>query len=310
MEEAPLHAALADGPAGGKCFWLRAADGVRIRIGVWPEGARGTVLLFPGRTEYVEKYGRAAADFRARGYAMVSVDWRGQGLADRPLKDRNVGHVERFADFQQDVAALLAAVAELGLPHPLYLVSHSMGGGIALRALLEEMPVRAAVFSAPMWGILLSPLTRPFAWALTHLSRNCGFSHRYAPSTGPVTYVASAPFDDNVLTTDEEMWNYMKAQVTGAPELALGGPSLNWLHEAMDECRRLRAQTSPQVPVLTMLGSNERVVDPAPVAERMGRWPGGRLELVAGAEHELMMEHAATRARFFDAAVELFAAQA
>lgn len=308
MEEAPLHAALADGPVGGQAYWLKAGDGVRIRIGVWPEGNRGTVLLFPGRTEYVEKYGRAAGDFRARGYAMVSIDWRGQGLADRPLNDRDVGHVERFGDFQTDVAAVLEAADTLGLPRPLYLVSHSMGGGIALRSLMGGLPVEAAVFSAPMWGIPLSPVTRPIAWALTHTSRACGFSHRYTPSTGPMNYVASAPFDDNVLTTDEEMWNYMKAQITGAPELALGGPSLNWLHEALVECRVLKGLASPEVPVLTMLGSNERVVDANPVAERMERWPGGRLEVVAGAEHELMMEHEATRARFFDACAELFAA--
>lgn len=308
MERAPLHAELADGPEGGRAYWVPASDGVRLRIAVWPEGAKGTVLLFPGRTEYAEKYGRAAGDFRARGYALAVIDWRGQGLADRPLADRNVGHVARFADFQTDVAALIAAAGELELPRPYYLVSHSMGGAIALRSLIEGLEVRAAAFSAPMWGILLSPYSRPVAWTLAKLSRRCGFSERYAPGTGPVTYVASAPFDDNVLTTDEAMWAYMKAQVTGAPDLALGGPSLNWLHEALKECRALAAAPSPAMPVLTMLGSNERVVDPRPIRDRMARWRGGGFEIVPGAEHEIMMEHDATRARFFDACAELFAA--
>lgn len=307
MPAAPFHATLADGPAGGHALWLTAADGVRIRIAVWPEGgAKGTVLLFPGRTEYVEKYGRAAGDFARRGYGVVSVDWRGQGLADRPLADRNVGHVERFGDFQTDVAAVLQAVQALALPQPLYLVSHSMGGAIALRALIEGLPVKAAVFSAPMWGILLSTLAKPFAWLMTHASPMLGLSQQYVPSTGPVTYVASAPFADNVLTTDEAMWGYMKAQITGAPDLALGGPSLHWLRVAIDECSVLAALPSPTMPTLTMLGGNERVVDPVPVQDRMGRWPGGRLELVPGAEHELMMETPDRRARFFDAACALF----
>lgn len=307
MQAAPFHAALADGPAGGHALWLTAADGVRIRLAVWSAGgAKGTVLLFPGRTEYVEKYGRAANDFARRGYAMVSVDWRGQGLADRPLADRNVGHVERFGDFQTDVAAVLAAVQGLSLPQPLYLVSHSMGGAIALRALIKGLPVKAAVFSAPMWGILLSTTARPFAWLITHSGRLLGLSHHYVPSTGPVTYVASAPFTGNVLTTDEGMWRYMKAQITGVPDLALGGPSLNWLHEAIDECSALARLPSPAMPTLTMLGGNERVVDARPVHERMNRWPGGRLELVPGAEHELMMETPARRALFFDAACAVF----
>ncbi|MEY4305747.1 MAG: hypothetical protein RIT52_1922, partial [Pseudomonadota bacterium] len=77
--EAPFHAKLADGPAGGYARWLQAADGVQLRVGVWPEGGtKGTVFLLPGRTEYIEKYGRAASDLAQRGYATVSIDWRGQ----------------------------------------------------------------------------------------------------------------------------------------------------------------------------------------------------------------------------------------
>ncbi|OIQ76085.1 lysophospholipase L2 [mine drainage metagenome] len=306
MEEAPFFASFADGPKAGHAVWIKCADGVRIRVGIWPEGEKGTVLLFPGRTEYVEKYGRAAADLRARGYATVTVDWRGQGLADRALKDRNSGYVEHFSDFQKDLAAVLDVVREVALPTPLYLISHSMGGAIAFRALHEGLRVKAAVFSAPMWGILLSPAVRPFAWALSHLSSQLGFSHVYAPGTGPVTYTASAPFMGNVLTSDAEMYRYMVAQVEGVPELALGGPSLHWVHEALQECRVIRALPSPKMPVLTFLGTAEKVVDSEPVHERMARWPGGKLELVPGAEHEVMMETPAIRARFFDASAALF----
>ena len=77
METAPFFAEIADAPEGGRAHWLVAEDGVRIRIGHWvPADAAGTVLLFPGRTEYIEKYGRAARDFATRGFAMAAVDWR------------------------------------------------------------------------------------------------------------------------------------------------------------------------------------------------------------------------------------------
>lgn len=307
---APFYADVADAPPGVECQWITASDGVRLRAAFWRDGVRGTVLLFSGRSEYIEKYGPAAGDFRARGYAMATIDWRGQGLADRPLSDAMVGHVERFGDFQKDVAALLSLVRRENLPQPYYLVAHSMGGAIGLRALHEALPVKAVAFSAPMWGIRMHPALRPVAWVLSSVSRPLKQSHNYAPGTSPVTYVAEAPFADNVLTRDAAMYGFMQDQVRKHPDLALGGPSLHWLNEALWECLDLHRQPSPNYPCYTALGSLERVVDTRPIEDRMRRWPGGHLDRIAGAEHEVMMEGPDIRARFFDAACKLFGANA
>ncbi len=307
-EPAPFFREVAQGPGSAEALWLRAADGVRIRVAIWPEGGEGTVLLFPGRTEYVEKYARAAGDLGARGLSTVAIDWRGQGLADRALDDRNTGHVMRFSDYQMDLDATFRAVRARGLPEPYYLLAHSMGGAIGLRALMNGLDVRAAVFTAPMWGIRLSGFLRPVAWSLSWAASRVGFGHAYAPGTRPETYVNEAPFEDNQLTTDREMFEYMWNQTRAHPELALGGPSLHWLYQALIECRRTRRRPSPDVPTVTWLGSNERVVDIEPIHDRMGRWPGGRLELVEGAEHEVLMERDEVRTRIFDDTAAHFAA--
>ena len=310
MKAAPFFAAVAEGPADGAAFWLTAADGVRIRAAAWnPTAPHGTVFLLPGRTEYVEKYGRSAEVLAAAGYATLSVDWRGQGLADRVPKDRMVGHVGDFAEYQADMAALLAFAGAKGLPQPWFLMAHSMGGCIGLRSLMAGLPFKAAAFSAPMWGILMADWMRPVASVLSTSSRWLAFDHRYAPGTGPATYVTSVPFVGNTLTTDAEMWDYMRSQAIAHPELSLGGPSLGWLRAAMEECGALRAMASPAYPVVCGLGSQERVVDVRPIHERMGRWPGGRLDLYAGSEHEVLMERPATREAFLGRAVALFAAQ-
>ena len=303
---APFFADVAEAPAGTTACWLTCADGVRIRAAFWRGGTKGTVLLFPGRTEYIEKYGPAAAELAARGYAMITLDWRGQGLADRALPDRATGHVAHFRDYQTDVAALLDLTRRENLPQPYFLIAHSMGGAIGLRALYDGLPVRAAAFSAPMWGIRIHPALRPAAWALSTASRSIGQSHQYAPGTTPVTYVAEAPFADNVLTSDPRMYAFMQSQVRSHPELSLGGPSLHWLSEALRECLKLRRKASPKLPCLTALGTAERVVDTRPIHGRMARWPGGRLVMVPGAEHEVMMERPAIRTRFYDEACALF----
>ena len=119
-ETAPFHADLAEGCTRARAWWVRASDGLRLRVARYPSNApRGSVILFPGRTEYVEKYGRVAADLAQGGYDTLTIDWRGQGLADRMLGDKRIGHVLVFEDYQKDVAALMQAAAALDLPRPL-----------------------------------------------------------------------------------------------------------------------------------------------------------------------------------------------
>lgn len=309
LPPAPFHAEIADGPPGGHAVWAHAGDGVRIRLGLWPlDGAtaRGTVLLFPGRTEYLEKYGRAARALQARGYAVIAADWRGQGLADRALADPMTGHVGRFAEHQQDVGALLHGAHLAGLPQPFHLLAHSMGGCIGLRALTAGLPVRSAAFSAPMWGIRVPQRLGFVAWALSAGAHSLAQGHRYVPSTGPVSYVLSADEDDNSLTSDPAMLRFMRDQIRAHPELALGGPSLSWLFAALRETRALRRLPAPGLPCHVTFGSHERVVDTASITARVDRWPGATLTIAEGAEHEVMMERPPLRQAFFDRACDLF----
>jgi lysophospholipase len=242
----------------------------------------------------------------ARGFSVITVDWRGQGLADRALPDRMVGHVGDFSEYQQDFDAMLAAAEAAGLPKPFYLMAHSMGGCIGLRALMRGAPVRAAVFSAPMWGIAMAAWLRPVASVVSALSRPLGYAHRYAPTTGGQAYLLQFPFEGNVLTTDRDMWDYMRRQIAEVPDLALGGPSIAWLHAALRECGALARLPAPKVPAVCALGTAEKVVDVPPIHMRMSGWAGGELDLYPGAEHEIMMEGPAARARFFDRAAALF----
>ena len=307
MKSAPLRNDLADGPEDGEAWWVTASDGVRLRIGAFNRAAEnGTVLLFPGRTEYIEKYGRTARDLADLGMATLVIDWRGQGLADRMLEDPRTGHVGVFEDYQHDVAAMKSMVKVLDLPRPLHLLAHSMGGCIGLRSVMDGLPVASAVFSGPMWGIRIANPVRPAAWALSRISKSVGLGHVYAPGTGEDSYVASAEFEDNLLTRDPETWDYMRRQILAHPELQLGGPSLHWLHEALAETRALARRVSPNVPCICFTGTNERIVDVDRIKARMANWPGGRLEMMRDGEHEVMMEVPATRERVIAESIALF----
>jgi lysophospholipase len=309
--DAPLLADLAEGPPGGRAVWLRTADGLRIRAGVWGADApHGTVLLFPGRTEALEKYGRAAADLHARGLATLVIDWRGQGLADRLHADPALGDVGRFSDYQQDIAALVAFARTAQLPRPYFLLAHSMGGAIGLRALLQGLDVRAAAFSSPMWGIAMASHMVPVAWTLSSIARPLRLGHIMAPGQPAESYLLRVPFDGNNLTTDPGMWDYMRRQIAADARLGLGGPSLRWLNEALRENRRMRPVPSPVTPTLTFLGTDEQIVLLHDIRTRMSRWPGGRLVEIPGARHEILMETPQRRAMVYDAVAAHFRANA
>lgn len=306
MLDAPFFADLAAGPRMGAALWFHAADGVRLRAGYWPDGANGTVLLLPGRSEYIEKYGPAAAELAARGYATLCVDVRGQGLADRLIDDPLKGHVAQFADYQQDMQALLALARQIGCTEPYYLLGHSMGGAIGLRCLMNGNHFRAAAFSAPMWGVQVPLLTRPFAPMIARAMIAMGRSMDYAPTTGPTPYVQKAAFGGNTLTKDRANWDAMVAHLVAQPGLALGGPTIAWLDAAFAECRSLAQLPSPDLPCYCGVGTDERVVATGAIRRRMGQWPKGRLEIFDDAEHEVIMETPNTRTRFFDATTALF----
>lgn len=304
---APFHADLADAPAGGHCVWLKPGS-ARIRVAWWKAGDKGTVVLLPGRTECIEKYGRAVGDMVARGFSVITIDWRGQGLADRPLGDPRAGHVGDFSEYQQDLDAMLDAADRAGMPKPYFMMGHSLGGAIGLRALLRGLPFAAAVFSAPMWGIAMAPWLRPVAAMVTGVAGPLRMGTFYAPTTSAECYVLATPFEGNALTNDREMWAYLRGQLEAVPELTLGGPTITWLGLALHECADLLAAPAPNLPAICALGTLEGIVDVAKVHLRMAGWAKGQLDLYPGAKHEIMMEGPSVRNRFFDRAASLFEA--
>ncbi len=301
FEAAPFFHEVAEGPVRGNAHWVATSDGVRIRVGHWrPETAQGSLLIFPGRTEYIEKYAGMAGAMAERGFATLAIDWRGQGIADRLLDNPLTGHVEHFTDYQKDVSAALRVARALDLPRPWHVLGHSMGRAIGLRAVMEGLPVQSCVFSGPMWGIYMTPLMKPLGWALAHAGPMVGLGTMLPPSTKEHHYVLTNPLENNTLTGDRAQYELMQNQLTAHPELEIGGPSLVWFREALVECKHLAERASPDLPCLTFLGSKEAIVDRKRVHERIEKWKRGQLEVVEGGQHEVAMEVPDMRNAFFE----------
>lgn len=277
-------------PEGGTAFWVRTADGRRVRIASFDGQSAGTVLLFPGRTEYIEKYGHVITRLRAMGLNVACIDWCSHGLSDRTGATPDVGHVDDFNQYQTDLAAMLAHPAVKALPGPRFLLAHSMGGCIGLRALIEGLDVKAAIFCAPMWGLRVPPLLYPFAHFMVWAGMLLGKSKSFLPGTGAASYVTRQGFDGNNLTHDPDSYAMMRAHLSAKPALGLGGPSIGWVDAARRETVALRQMPAPDIPVLTFLGSDEAIVDANAVRKGSARLPQGELIECTPAHHEILME--------------------
>lgn len=288
---APYLSQLNKADNGSVAYWLTTSDNVRVRVALLRANkARGTFVIFPGRTEYIEKYATLATLMQKIGFNVVTIDWRGQGLSERLLPDPSVGHVGEFSDYQNDIDAVMAWMDAIGLHKPLYLLAHSMGGCIGLRRLIEKSEFNGVVFSAPMWGIHFNPMLEPIVDGLTFLGNALGMSEKYAPSTGPEAYVLETSFADNKLTNDEFEWNILRQHVEACNDLTLGGPSWRWLRQARIEMSYLAKLPSPDLRCYCILGTNEEIVSPNAIKTRMASWPNGHLEIVFGGRHENLME--------------------
>lgn len=300
MEEAKFYSEEAEAPPGVASHYIRTRDNFRLRVAGWKSGDRGTVVIFNGRNEFIEKYGRVASDFVKQGYSVASIDWRSQGLSDRLTKDRMLGHIKRFPDFQTDVQALLSYLGEQDYPRPYHLVAHSMGGLIGLRTVLGDHPFATVTFSSPMWRINFPPALMITAPVIAWFGVLVGWDKRYAPGTGPESYVGKSNFDDNRLTADPETFAWLK-RLVALPEIEVGGPSYRWVLEAIKECTALEDAAEPDVPTLIILGDDERVVDPEQIHNVVKRWTHAEFLPVSPCRHEALMEVEPTRQAAMDA---------
>ena len=301
-----FHADLADGPGGARPWTVSASDGTALRVVTWAAGDRGTVLLFPGRNEHAEKYGPVAALLGKAGFASAVIDWRGQGMSERTPGIGIAGHVGHYDEYQRDVQAMVDTVRADGLPEPLFLIAHSMGCAIGLAALARGLPVRAAAFSAPMWGLVMGPAMRPLAGGLSKLAEFAGFDTATVPVRPSETYMLVQPFEGNALTTDRATYDWLATHPKRDPRLGIGRPTFGWLGSSLAAIEALATLPPPEVPVHVGLAADDTIVDNAAALRLVQGWPDVRIETYAAAKHELLIERPEVRDRFLADATELF----
>lgn len=147
--------------------WLSMSDGQRLYLRNWlAPRARGAVLIVHGLGEHSGRYERLAQWFNQRGYDVRSYDQRGHGNTPGPR-----GALRHADDLLEDLATVYNDYAN-SLPHPPFLLGHSMGGLVAARTVLDGR-------IAPPALVLSSPALR--SWSSPGLIRLARVLSRIAP---------------------------------------------------------------------------------------------------------------------------------
>jgi lysophospholipase len=302
-------------PSGARSGVFEAHDGVRLRYALWDASRRprrGTVCVFGGRGEFIEKYFEVIADLRRRGFVVATMDWRGQGGSERELRNPRKGYVADFADHDADLMRFMKSIVLPDCPPPYIALAHSTGGNILLRnATVEGSWFDRMVLTAPL--IRFSPDTLPFPQRLVHMmaALGCaiGLGEKYARSRDNDDVALQMPFHGNDLTSDPERFERNYGVLRMAPDLALGGPTLYWLRAA---CRSMRKIDRPQfsatvkVPILLVAAGSDRVVCSKAIDEFVENVKIGSRVLIPDSRHEILQERDAIRQQFwatFDAFV-------
>ena len=294
-------------PEGARVGYFTTSDKVRLRYARWlkSEGPqRGTVCLVQGRTEYIEKYFETIADFRRRGFAVATFDWRGQGGSDRLIGDRTVGYVDRFEDYWTDLRCFHADILLPDCPGPFYLVGHSMGGLASLIAATRDRMMFDRVFlSAPMVGLHGMDESLPRWAAIAETVSFLGLGRLPLKRKGDRRPDESM-YPDNPLTSDMLRYKRMVDTVRADDGLYLGSPSFRWLAAALGAMLETRRDSFPaqiKIPLLILAAARERIVS-TPAIEQLGlRLRMGRHMVIAGSRHEMFMESDAVRGQVFAA---------
>lgn len=273
---------------GGKEGFFPGREDVKIYYRIFEHpNSKKAILISTGRTEAAVKYKELIFDLFNNGYSVFIHDHRGQGLSGRMTEDPEMGYIDTFQFYVDDMKYFYDHYLEPKSYVSTYLLTHSMGGAIGM-TYLEQNPkdFDAAAFSSPMLG-----LKSPICSVVKVLD---GDQPEYA--MGESEYKDDrTTYEGNTLTGSELRYNRMIDAFAKVPEARLGGATYHWVHKSCQQFQYIFGNIDKlKTPFILFSAENEQIVYPyahqkfITAAQELGK------ECVAfeveNAQHELLIE--------------------
>lgn len=273
---------------GADLRFVETADNKKIRYAIWKNGHNGLIIFLNGRNEYIEKYNEAYLKFQKLGFAVVSLDWRGQGLSEKFQSLEKLGHIETFSEYQSDLDATLDEPSVKSIKGPRFMVAHSTGGCIGLRNLTKNnFNIERAVFLAPLWG---GSMRQRLSVSVATLMVKLGFGDISLNSLEKNPDILRSTARKNCHTSDTIQFSRLQDIIKTDPRLLTGPPSFRWLSAVYEELNELSKLPILNIPHMVLLGENDTLISKKAIEPRCRNNPACEFHILKKARHELLIE--------------------
>lgn len=247
-----------------ECFWnekvkiltFDRGDGIKIRVALAePELFHTTIVVIPGRGETAHKYAEFLYCTYKIGIKVAVLFARGQGIADRLLKNRQKCHIIDFNDETLDINYM---INKLNLNN-FGLLAFSLGGLFALDLVFsaKTLPRKVALIAPFLW-----PHTSLSPWLLKTIVHTLGslpfIKDCFTPYGKEYKQVL---FKDNYHSHCQIRYEAYHDYYQKHPELTIGSPTWGFVHQTLKKQQSLFKTTKElPVPMLIQTAQFDKVV--------------------------------------------------
>jgi lysophospholipase len=266
-----------------------------------PGGA--AIMISSGRSEAAIKYKELIFDLHRNGYSVYIHDHRGQGQSGRLVEDSDMGYIDSFQFYINDMKTFHDRYARPNQHEKVFLLAHSMGGAIGM-TYLEQHPgdFNAAAFSSPMLG--LKWYVCPLAWLLRNRDAE------YGPGQSGYNREEDV-FEGNIVTGSEIRFRRALSAYDQVPEARLGGASVGWARSACEQFGYIFEHAGNiDTPFILFSAGNEQLVNPQShmrfIKKALQQGVLCQAYRVEDTQHELFMEKDQQRSMVLNASLTFF----
>ena len=265
---------------------------------------KGTIVIAPGQSEFIESYFELINDFNKRNYNVWIMDWHGQGGSEHSMSDHTRAKTNFQID-QDDLKKFFSSIVVYNHKALPVVVAHSMGAHILLSALSSDMiAIDRAVLSSPMVTVKTGLFPHGLSSFVAGFASTIGLGWWYAPGNDEWIDSSNYLSTDNENTSDpmrsllKQEWRRHKQHTRKSY-----GVTLEWFNNYSKSRGKILNSsflTKTKTKILMTVAEIDALVIPADSLKLCRTIINCRSILYKGARHELYLERNNIREKWLD----------